>query len=165
MIQIRRFHADEGALLKETRLRALRDSPAAFSASYEHELVKDSQYWDRLVQGAGEFQGSQSFMAIGSGEVLAMAGCYPETGDRYRLVAMWVERSVRRSGIGHRVLNAVEAWVRSNDAHELVVAVYPSNSEGLGFYLRKGFSRETQHSGGGHASGSVEIQLAKRLPG
>lgn len=48
----------------------------------------------------------------------------------------------RREGLGRRLMDAAEAWLRERDAPKLQLMVRASNAEALGFYEALGLERQ-----------------------
>ena len=163
MIQVRSLEADEGALLKRIRLHALSDSPWAFSSSLAAERSLPDEYWRELVAGIGQFMGSRTFVAERDMSVGAMLGCYPETTERYRLVAVWVSPEARRQGVGAALLRSVKAWVLEARGTELIVGVFESNTSAIAFYQAQGFELMLPEASTSIGASERELQFIHRL--
>lgn len=162
MIKIRPFESNDAELLKTVRLEALQDSPHAFASS--HDEVKDlpASYWLDIVQCKGNYENSKSFVGEDRGKPIAMAACYPETNDTFRLIAMWVNSSSRSNGVGSTILKFIESWASSQGAKELVAAVYSDNPTAIGFYSNQGFI-EVKDQQADYGESKFELQLTKKL--
>jgi GNAT superfamily N-acetyltransferase len=110
MLKIRPFKSNDASLLKAVRLEALQDSPHAFASSYSEAIDLPDSYWLDIVQCKGSYKSSKSFMGEDGGKPIAMAACFPESAEKYRLIAMWVDPSSRSTGVGSEILNFVESW-------------------------------------------------------
>jgi GNAT superfamily N-acetyltransferase len=71
---------------------------------------------------------------------------------------MWVEQDMRRSGVGRRLIERLEAWARRWGAQETVLWVFDHNQAALEFYRRLGF--ELIHHGRDVEAGSRVGALA-----
>jgi GNAT superfamily N-acetyltransferase len=159
--EVRAFGVDEGSLLRQIRLTALRDSPDSFGARLADEASMPDRYWLDRVRGEGQFAGSRSFLASAAGEVVGMAGCYPEASHRYRLFAMWVAPVARRMGVGADLIRGVEQWARRQGATELVAAVFQANAQARRFYHAQGFKGSGDGQGSDIRNERSELQLTR----
>src|SRR5579862_2066551 len=100
---------------KATRLRALHDSPLAFSSSYatesglpDAEWVKRSERWSKHDCNIGYLAFSDSDAENACG----MVACYAEDEGvpRGRVISMWVAPESRRSGVGKILIEALKSW-------------------------------------------------------
>ncbi|MFN7147377.1 MAG: GNAT family N-acetyltransferase, partial [Myxococcota bacterium] len=110
--QIRRLGADEAALLRELRLRALADSPGSFGETYAEVAGRPEAEWRRLAERHGERGPHAAFVAergeAACGVVFGIAD--PAAGDAARVGGMWVSAEARGRGVGAALLRAALAW-------------------------------------------------------
>ena len=110
-------------LLKDIRLRALRDAPSAFSSTYEKESeLSDADWAERAAQWSGDW--SITYLAKDNGVPYGIAAAYldHENAELAHLVSMWVAPSHRRLGIGAALVQRIFDWVRLKNVHEIAVA-------------------------------------------
>lgn len=140
MISIEPLSPRIAAQFKAVRLRALADSPAAFGSTFEQESQLSEADWERRVTTWNSGR-SVCYIAIEGGSPCGMAAGKCEDGQPQRawLLSMWVASAHRRSGLGVRLVHAVEQWARALGVNELLLMVTSSNSAGIGFYERCGF--------------------------
>ena len=126
---------------KAARLRALKDSPTAFSSTYADESQDTDEDW---LQRADRWNGdrSRSFVAWDSDVPCGIVVAFLDREDpaRAHLVSMWVAPSHRRRGVGRALVHAVLDWARSKDAKAVYLAVTCSNDPAITFYRSLGFS-------------------------
>lgn len=106
------------ALLRDVRLRALRDAPYAFSSWLERELEYPAELWQsRAEQG----ERGATFVAIEDEHCLGMAGGYFAASEHETatLWGLWVEPDARRRGLGRALVEAVAGWARASGAASL----------------------------------------------
>jgi GNAT superfamily N-acetyltransferase len=125
--------ADSWRTWRETRLRALRDSPDAFGSTYEREAAfTEADFRARLgVVGC-------SVLATTAGGPVGMAGGFLDLPRWCHVVAMWVEPAWRGHGVGRALLDRVVTWA---DEHGLRshLDVTVGNDTARVFYERAGF--------------------------
>jgi hypothetical protein len=96
---------EDAALLRDVRLRALKDAPYAFSSWLEREADLPAAFWrDRVAESAAGKIGV-IYVALDGGRCVAMASGFiadQQWGDAM-LWGMWVESSARCHGIGRQL--------------------------------------------------------------
>jgi GNAT superfamily N-acetyltransferase len=141
-VEIRRLGKGDGALLREIRLRALREAPYAFSSWLEREAGFGQEIWDDRV-ARSELGETAVFVAVEDGRTLGTVSGYFAAEEREvaTLVGMWVEPATRRRGIGRELVEAVAAWARDSGVRRLRVAVTDCEASrpAAALYLGLGF--------------------------
>ena len=69
---VRRLRADETALLKALRLRALADAPDAFAHTHAEISAKPDAYWEEMRRSVTEPAGHAMFVAETAGTPVGM---------------------------------------------------------------------------------------------
>jgi GNAT superfamily N-acetyltransferase len=133
------------------RLRALADTPDAFGSTLEEERHHGQAEWLGWILG-WEGATNRLFVATDRDEWLGLA-VGSRTGDDpvANVYSMWVDASVRRTGIGRRLLDEVVEWSRSIGVNELELAVTSSNRGAVRFY---GFPRHDRASAAARGFGA-----------
>jgi ribosomal protein S18 acetylase RimI-like enzyme len=132
--EVRVLGGDDWALLRDIRLRALRDSPSAFGSTYEREVGFGEADWRRRLEDAA----SVNVLAELGGRPVGMAGGFPDLPGLLHVVAMWVEPDARGRGVGHALLRAVEDRARERGLG-LHLDVNTANAAARRSYERFGF--------------------------
>ncbi len=142
MIELRRLQPDDAPLLKSVRLRALQDAPRAFGSTYAREAAFSDDEWSQRTRKWSDAERASAVLALDRGEACGIAGGFVDETDasRAHLVSMWVAPSLRRQGVGRRLVEMIEAWARQRAASQLVLMVTEGNDTALRFYRRLGFS-------------------------
>lgn len=149
----RRVRADEGARVRELRLRAVRDPNAAlaFLTTYEQEIARDPAFWDaRAASGASGDAGAMFVVETqgewaGSATVLVRrAGDVDHTGRRRTeahagIVGVFVDPAHRGSGAIDALLDAAADWARALGFETLSLDVHVDNGRAQAAYRRAGF--------------------------
>ena len=147
---VRRLRADEVALLKTLRLRALADAPDAFAHTQAEISAKPDAYWEEMRRSVTEPAGHAMFVAETAGTPVGMVfGLVDrERSTRAHLGGMWVDPDVRQQGCGRALSEAVIAWARERALVDIVLWVTEGNKRAIALYERLGFAltgRRDQH--------------------
>jgi len=141
-IAIRRIEQGEGRRLRDVRLRALRDSPGAFSSTYEEFENRPLSEWESLATARSTGSQETTFVAESpTGFVGMVRGCWSDDhAGVVELTSMWVEPSARGTGVGVRLIEAVVTWARAAGADEVDLWVVEENDPAIALYQRFGFT-------------------------
>lgn len=114
-------------MLRETRLRALRDTPLAFGSNHARESALTDQQWIEKTQQWTAPGQAMTLLALDAGQVAGIVGCFTriEQPGQVAVVSMWVAPHYRRQGLAHRLLAEVELWAIRQGAAELVLDEEP----------------------------------------
>jgi len=141
MIALEIITATNAMDFKDIRLRALQDSPTAFSSTFAEESKLTDAAW---VKRAIQWNDAKSigYLALDDGVAAGIAaGIFTlNEPSRADLVSMWVDPTHRRLGIGRVLVDAVVAWAREQNAQGLWLLVTSNNHTAISFYQRLGFS-------------------------
>lgn len=142
MIAIERITAENAAMFKAVRLRALQDTPQAFSATYAQESRLTDEEWLRRTQRWNGERGI-GFLAMEDGVACGIAGSFLDETDatRAKLISMWTAPTHRRRGVGRMLVDAVLEWAKLREAGALHLLVTSNNEPAMRFYERLGFAR------------------------
>jgi GNAT superfamily N-acetyltransferase len=110
---IRAAALDDWALVKEARLRALADSPAAFGSTWAREATFGDDEWQRRVAPGIWLLAVDDERVVGMNALIAEADS--PTEERH-LVAMWVEPGHRGSQAATLLIEAACAQARDAGA-------------------------------------------------
>jgi ribosomal protein S18 acetylase RimI-like enzyme len=133
---IRAAALDDWALVKEARLRALADSPAAFGSTWAREATFGDDEWQRRVAPGIWLLAVDDERVVGMNALIAEADS--PTEERH-LVAMWVEPGHRGSQAATLLIEAACAQARDAGATAVTLWVADPNTRARRFYERVGF--------------------------
>jgi ribosomal protein S18 acetylase RimI-like enzyme len=157
-LSLRRAESADEATLRELRLEALRDAPAAFGSTYERELARSSADWQRWLSSGATFILYQPAGAQGT-----VAGVRDETDPAIvHLMAMWVHPEIRGSGGADDLVSEVVAWAKSAGANFVRLKVIQGNDRARLCYERMGFC-PTGIEEVRERDGLIEVQMERRL--
>ena len=142
---VRRVSADDTDLLKDVRLRALREAPYAFwetLADVENDPVDEWIEW--TASYAEPNTKAAAFVALADENAPradGMAGGYldPADGTAVAVWGVWVDPRCRSKGIGDGLLEAVEEWASLSGRPRLTLWVTTTSQPAIALYLRRGF--------------------------
>lgn len=142
MVAIERSTAENVAKFKAVRLRALQDTPHAFSATYAQESRLTDEEWLQRTQRWNGERGI-GFLAMEDGGGSGIAGSFLDEKDatRAQLISMWTAATHRRRGVGRMLVDAVLDWAKLRKAGALHLLVTSNNEPAVRFYERLGFAR------------------------
>jgi GNAT superfamily N-acetyltransferase len=148
MTTIRRIRPDEGAPLREVRLRALRTDPDAFAASHDQASARDDHIWEQIATTAADGHEEIIFVIEGEDRFAGMVGAFARADEpaTRNLYGMWVAPEARGAGLGVGLVDAVVDWSREVGAEEVKLWVVETNVPAVRLYRRAGFvpTGETQ---------------------
>lgn len=136
---IRRVAEDDWALVRDVRLRALREDPSVFGSSLAREEMFKESHWRMRVRTVS------TWVALdGTGTPRGIVSMLLEPGspaDDRHVVALWVAPEVRRQGIGWRLLDTVRLAAVAEDARTVSLWMVDDNHAAGDLYVRAGFAR------------------------
>ncbi len=144
-IEIRRIEQGEGRRLRDVRLRALRESPGAFSSTFEEFEKRPLSEWEGVATTRSAGNEEATFVATSPTEFVGLVGGF-RSEDRagvVELTSMWVDPSARGAGVGVRLIEAVVTWARAAGAERVDLWVVEGNDPAVALYHRFGFAPTT----------------------
>lgn len=164
-ITIRRLADDEWTTLRDLRLAALAESPAAFWATLTDEQRNGPEEWTGFLLAVAWFVATCDKRPIG----LAGGLRRREAPDVPEVIGMWVEPAHRRHGVAGLLLGALDGWARSEGGVALSLWVVDDNAGARGCYERCGFRATGERAGlparsGGRAAGEERMLRAVEKP-
>jgi ribosomal protein S18 acetylase RimI-like enzyme len=135
-VRVRRLEAHEAALLRDVRLRALREAPGAFATRFEEASGQPPEYWADMAER------QVTFVAVEGDRAAGMVSVWPlaDSPGSAWLARLWVDPAVRRSGAGLELVEAVAGWARERGMTTLELSVTANNAGATAFYASAGFS-------------------------
>jgi ribosomal protein S18 acetylase RimI-like enzyme len=141
MIALELITPRSAMVFKAARLRALQDTPTAFSSTYAKESkLTDADWAKRAEQWSSEM--SVGYLAMDARDPCGIASGLLDQADatRAHLLSMWVAPTHRRAGIGRTLVEAVVNWACSQNVRTLQLLVTSNNEGAIKFYQRLGFA-------------------------
>ena len=164
-IVVRRITRDDAALLRGVRLRALATDPASFGSTYEREAAFPEGVWrERAASGAAGNESATLLAVRGDEPVGIVTGVRDDVNATvFHVFSMWVAPEARRQGLGRRLLEEIEAWIRSSGGSVVRLSVTNQAAPARRLYEDAGYVADGSVEESRHTGGLVEIGLRKQL--
>lgn len=120
--------------LRDVRLAALAETPAAFGSSLRREQDFDEDHWRAWTRSAALF-----LAVVGGSPVGMAAGVSGESSAERKLVAMWVDPAWRGRNAASKLLSSVVDWAGSEGSRRLRLWVAEGNESARRLYEGRGF--------------------------
>lgn len=141
-ILIRQSESTDAERFRELRLRALMDSPTAFSMDYERASSYPTKYWDETL--AMDDRESAIFFAEHGGQLVGMTGIArgrsPKTRHAADIWGVFVSQDWRGLHIAEELIRSCMVWAEERDITILRLAVVAGNKPAIRCYERCGFA-------------------------
>ncbi len=135
--EIQLLSADDWAVWREVRLRALAEAPEAFGS----KLVDWQGPNDREERWRSRFDNvAFNAVAVDEDQVVGTVGGMHKSAGSVELISMWVAPEVRGLRVGDALVEAVTDWAASESIDRVVLAVRRGNRSAIALYERMGFA-------------------------
>jgi ribosomal protein S18 acetylase RimI-like enzyme len=153
---VRRLRTGEADLLRDLRLRALRDAPMAFGSTLAREAAFAPDVWQtRAAAGAA---GEEQAVFVAEPEAgLAMGRLDDDDPTAAGLYSMWVAPHARGEGVARALVEAVTGWATERGARTLTTSVAEGNAAAARLYAGAGFTDTGRREPLGHSDGVVAV--------
>ncbi|HET6295653.1 MAG TPA: GNAT family N-acetyltransferase [Kribbella sp.] len=133
-MELRVLAADEWELLRDVRLRALKDSPEAYLADYDEEVSWHEATWRHRFVDSQWIVAQKDDRTVGLARVLRVDG---RPTDERHIESVWVDPGNRRSG----VLRAIQRHLVATEPaiRDWLLWVVDDNVPAREVYERLGF--------------------------
>ncbi|MBO0770262.1 MAG: GNAT family N-acetyltransferase [Actinobacteria bacterium] len=132
---VRQAARADWAALRDVRLAALADAPAAFASTLDAEREFDDAEWQRRAGASPWFAAWAGTEPVGLVVVLVPDAARPG----WQLVSMWASPQVRGRGVADQLVAAATGYVREQGGTRVTLWVADENERAQGFYRRAGF--------------------------
>jgi GNAT superfamily N-acetyltransferase len=123
---IRRVTPDDGALIKDVRLRALATDASSFASPHEREAGYADAEWVEWASADATGDDTTTLLACEDDRPAGIIAAYRNERDPglFHVAAMWVAPETRGRGVGRFLLETLEAWIAEcgGTTAELLVA-------------------------------------------
>lgn len=133
---IRVLGADEWDAYRQARLRALKESPEAFAASYDAEADYDEELWRERMGRSARLVAEQRSEVVGIVSVRSDDAMFDNAAEVFGL---WVPVSLRGSGIAAQLVQAAARLATNRGHSQLIYWVGTENARAVAFASSYGF--------------------------
>ena len=162
MVLVRETVAGDWQVLRDIRLEALRDAPAAFGSTYEREVLRGEAHWRDWISRGGTFLAY--LPDLSTSEPAGLIGGYQEDPVTVQLVSMYVRPRARGRGVGEALVAAVIGWARDQNAAEVHLWVTETNAPARALYERCGFALTGEQQSLPSDPSLGEVAMSRTLP-
>jgi ribosomal protein S18 acetylase RimI-like enzyme len=134
VLDIRLLSPADWRILRDTRLRALIDSPWAFTSHHQLEWKWSEHQWRQRCRVATWAVAVERGVVIG---IVGLVNDHPE--EPHHVESIWVAPTHRRRGVSKSLLNTIKEAARLAGLAELLLWVLEDNLLALRVYTRLGF--------------------------
>ena len=139
MVTICPVREEDWRVMRDIRLEALRESPAAFGSSYTREAVFTETDWRRRASGHGFFAYLPPYLPDLGAIPVGLVGGIEEGPGVAQLVSMWVSPRARGRHVGTALVRVMADWARDRGLSRLYLWVTDTNPAARALYERCGF--------------------------
>lgn len=127
---------------RAVRLRALRENPEAFCATFTRESQLTDADWRERASSLDGIKRA-GWMAMADDTPIGLLLCFRNAKDTTQasLVSVWTAPAYRRQGINAGLLGAAVEWARARGFAEMQLEVISNNASAIAFYEAQGFKR------------------------
>ena len=164
-MEIRRVRPADGVLVMTVRLAALQADPLSFGATYAHEAAFEATQWDEWAAGDAAGKEMATLLALEGETPVGIVAAYRDTAEEqlFHVFSMWVAPEVRRTGLGRRLLGAIEAWIAECGGTRAQLSVADTALAAARLYETNGYEPDGEQTASPHTPGVIHISLHKQL--
>ena len=166
--ELRTLTPDDWMLFRDTRLRALADSPDAFGVTLDEARDQPESLWRSRVGSPGP-----TLVVLDEARPVAMGGVFAPPDEKHAYIwGMWTAPEARGRGHAVRILDALVEWCDEHDL-DVLLHVTEGNDTARRIYVTgrrvsagccaTGLS-STARSSGSHGSGTPGPSSTGRRP-
>jgi GNAT superfamily N-acetyltransferase len=162
MVVVRETVAGDWQALRDIRLEALRDAPAAFGSTYEREVLRGEARWRDWISRGGTFLAY--LPDLSASEPAGLIGGYREDRATVELVSMYVRPGARGCGVGEALVATVIDWATERQATTVHLWVTETNAPARALYERCGFALTDERQPLPSDPSLGEVAMSRTLP-
>lgn len=154
---------------KKLRLEALKNYPQAFGVSYEEEVAKSDEYWQKKIasyhKNESTFSVSRMLVAKDkdSDGLVGMGGFFRKAPAAVMVSELYVKKEFQGQGIGESLLkNIIKEAEKDGRFNQIELIVNKSQKEAINLYEKLGF-KVTGQAGDEGVNLKDSFLMARRL--
>jgi len=129
----------EGALLRDLRIRSLSESPDAFGPTAEEARQHPDGYWEQAARRIAVSE-QEIFVARRDGEPVGLVSAVLDREGTGHIGAMWVDPAARGLRLGARLLDTACRFLEEGGSGRLRLWVTETNAAAIALYEKRGFA-------------------------
>jgi GNAT superfamily N-acetyltransferase len=162
MVMVRETLTGDCRALRDIRLEALRDAPAAFGSTYEREVLRPEAHWRDWIARGGTFL---AFVPeVSAAAPAGLIGGYQQDPVTVELVSMYVRPRARGRGVGEALVATVINWAAERNAASVHLWVTEANAQARVLYERCGFTLTGEQQPLPSDPSLGEVAMSRALP-
>ena len=143
-VTIRPAFPADAASLRELRLEALANYPAAFAADYAITAAQSTEFWvERIIDNTVDDKGVIC-LATAEGQLVGMCGLlrghWPKIRHSGTIWGVYVKPAWRGLHVAEALLDECIAWARAHGVEIVKLAAITTNTAAIRCYARCGFT-------------------------
>jgi GNAT superfamily N-acetyltransferase len=162
MVMVRETLTGDWRALRDIRLEALRDAPAAFGSTYEREVLRPEAHWRDWIARGGTFLAFAP--EVSAAAPAGLIGSYQEDPVTVELVSMYVRPRARGRGVGEALVATVINWAAERNAASVHLWVTEANAYARVLYERCGFTLTGERQPLPSDPSLGEVAMSRALP-
>jgi len=140
MISVRRITGEDISIFRDVRLRALKDSPDAFGATYESAMKRTEDSWREQVLQSANGSLRNTVFAFDGRHCIGIASLYREKDAKEgEILQMWVAPEFRGTGTASKLVSELLQWADAAGIQAVGLTVTTANNRARKFYEKCGF--------------------------
>jgi ribosomal protein S18 acetylase RimI-like enzyme len=156
---------------RRLRLEALRESPQAFSTTYQEQVVKPDNYWQGRLEDAARGEQTWLLFARSGQDLLGMIGAYRENRDESQddhrlatIISVYVTPPARGRGISRLLMEAILDRLKQAGFHKVQLGVMSDQAAAVHLYQSFGFvTVKTEHNRMGDGLQHEEVWMERDI--
>ena len=157
-MEIRRIRLGEATLYRDIRLSALKESPDAFTTTYDSAAKRSPESWQAQADGTATGTDRATFLAFADGAPIGIAALHrDDESEEGEILQVWISPELRGTGAAAELVEAVIDWGRSQRITRVRAGITEGNMRALRFYSKMGFTSS------GRTGQSGEVVLLREV--
>ena len=166
MIDVRAVTVDDWPQLRAIRLEALRDTPSAYSMTYDEAVAFPDSLWTERAAASVAGVDQLTVLGFDGDKAVSLAiGLLRKQQEALVtvVVSVYISPSVRGTGLGDRMFPLIHTWGEAHGSSQASLWVEETNDRAIGFYERLGYTMTLDRARISNDSGLFERLMKKTL--
>ncbi|MBN1151534.1 GNAT family N-acetyltransferase [candidate division WOR-3 bacterium] len=139
---IRRIREEDWQIYRNIRLDAMKESPMAFSTTYQDAQKRDDRTWKEQVHSAVSGSERCTYLAFDGDKAIGVASIYGTDEEGVgELIQVWVSPDYRGTSTAFDLIKTVLDWASRENYKSILAIVRKDNEKAVNFYIKFGFEK------------------------